>query len=786
MDFKFSEPRFIFGVHALRFTSDGPSIPNELLTLRDQGEVVFFCGAGISKPAGLPGFFELTKRIFAKLSVPPTSKAHKLMRPALEGDDPELAPPLDQVFGILQREYTSEKIEREVANLLKSPRSASVVNHSTILRLSCDANRDPFVVTTNFDLLFERAKRRVTRWSPPMLPSMIGDLMPSGIVYLHGRLPGARTTDVPALVLGSSDFGRAYLADGWATTFIRQLLERKVVVLLGYSASDPPIRYLLEGLDASTSARLRTIYAFDRGDDNEVRIKWRDLGVKAIPFKEFSHLWSSLESWAVRADDPDEWTNHVMSLAQQSPRQLRSFERGQVAALVATTEGAKAFANANTPPSAEWLCVFDKYARYGKPSRDRWGADAVEIDPLNEYGLDDDPPRPNPTSGREQIQGVDLIASLPEDNAIQSYTRLSGIQPEQINQNTRRLWVLSRWFESVAHQPSAIWWAGRQLHLHPDLLWGVNRRLAGHGNKFEDQVWRIWTLLYEINSSSTNDIHDLGWYDFVALLHRGGWTSGAFRAFEKAIRPRLAVEPRILRAPIPPTVTDSPEIEDLLELKVHVPSRHGSQIEIPDDVLPEVFGIVRGSLERAISLLKDATHQSCFFRLPAIEPDERPGHHHNPNEGIEANFLWAVSLFKRLCEKFPTQARLEVARWPQQDEYIFDKFKIYAWTQKEIIPASEAASGVLSLGQETFWNGYLQRELLHLLRARWEEFSALERNAIERRIVAGREKYPLESEKDYRTRSTFLAGGAPGLAGTKWLRLIQRDIAKTSYNQVTK
>jgi hypothetical protein len=367
----------------LRFIENGPAIPNDLLTLRDHGEVVFFCGAGVSRPVGLPGFFDLTKQILARLGVSAGSKISALMAPAIAANDPELAPPLDQIFGLLQREYTPERVEQEVAIVLRTPRNATTSFHETVLRLSSNPDHAPFVVTTNFDLMFERARRRLQLWSPPMLPVVTGDQTPSGVVYLHGRLPNTHGSSYGrALVLGSADFGRAYLADGWATTFIRQLLERRVVVLLGYSASDPPIRYLLEGLHASTSARLRPIYSFDRGHTGEVQAKWRDLGVNAIPFEQFDDLWASLEAWAARADDVQSWKAHVLSLASKSPREHRPYQRGQVAALVATAEGAKAFAEASPAPPAEWLCVFDKVTRYGRPSKDGWGLDAKEIDPF--------------------------------------------------------------------------------------------------------------------------------------------------------------------------------------------------------------------------------------------------------------------------------------------------------------------------------------------------------------------------------------------------------------------
>ena len=51
----------------MRFFADGPSIPEALLEDRDNGNVVFFCGAGISRPAGLPGFADLAEQVVQEL-----------------------------------------------------------------------------------------------------------------------------------------------------------------------------------------------------------------------------------------------------------------------------------------------------------------------------------------------------------------------------------------------------------------------------------------------------------------------------------------------------------------------------------------------------------------------------------------------------------------------------------------------------------------------------------------------------------------------------------------------
>jgi hypothetical protein len=50
----------------MQFVADGPDVPEELLQAHEEGRVVFFCGAGISYPAGLPGFEGLVEEIYKR------------------------------------------------------------------------------------------------------------------------------------------------------------------------------------------------------------------------------------------------------------------------------------------------------------------------------------------------------------------------------------------------------------------------------------------------------------------------------------------------------------------------------------------------------------------------------------------------------------------------------------------------------------------------------------------------------------------------------------------------
>lgn len=56
----------------MQFIANGPDIPDALLQAHEEGRVIFFCGAGISYPAGLPGFKGLVEDIYAINGTAPT------------------------------------------------------------------------------------------------------------------------------------------------------------------------------------------------------------------------------------------------------------------------------------------------------------------------------------------------------------------------------------------------------------------------------------------------------------------------------------------------------------------------------------------------------------------------------------------------------------------------------------------------------------------------------------------------------------------------------------------
>ena len=93
----------------MRFFENGPAIPDELLHARDEGRVVFFCGAGVSQAkAGLPGFFGLAEKVMETLGVLVDSPARKLLEEArnLETKTGVVGViPADRIFGLLEQDF---------------------------------------------------------------------------------------------------------------------------------------------------------------------------------------------------------------------------------------------------------------------------------------------------------------------------------------------------------------------------------------------------------------------------------------------------------------------------------------------------------------------------------------------------------------------------------------------------------------------------------------------------------------------------------------------------------
>lgn len=723
----------------MRFLANGPVIPDHLLEKRDEGNCVFICGAGVSLPSGLPTFVDLTKYVIDNLHVLPEDPISQSFKPWRESSQGPKAP-LDQIFHDLYQEYGKELINQLVTDRLSQDSASDVPSsaHSIVERISCDLAGKPQIITTNFDRLFQSGKcREFPIHRPPRLPAVEHGDDIIGVTYLHGCLPEGNK-DPQNYVLGSADFGKAYLAEGWATSFIKQVIQRYTVVLLGYTAEDPPVKYLLQGLRDIGGGNSSTIYAFEEGEPEDIEAKWRERGVTPIAYpqsdRQHSSLWNTLDAWAKRADAPSKWRDKIILKAGKGPRALKSYERGQVAHVVRSVSGAKAFAEKKPTIPPEWLCVFDAGCRAAPKYQDDLGK-VEEFDPLEQYGLDDDPPRSSEKGGRKDQTYDNLLHRRETDILPDEVFHLTGFNARL----PTRLIYLQSWILENLDRPMVAWWVCRHYSLHPSFMTRLDWELS-HRKALPRKAVSIWRLIEQVfaNILSPDPDFDGRFFDIKKRIENEGWSQSVLLDLEKALSARFTIHrPSGICSVKPPSVEwEDIEISQIADFNVAFCDLHGEKFDVPDDHLEDVLKIAEAQLLRAVTLLGELPE--TYLPVPSCYPD-----HKKEDDSVDyldakdMYFLWFLGLLKRAIAICPDFVRKRVLSWPQNEKYFFNKLLMFAYAQPSLFIASDAASFLSKLHQSTFWDREILPELLYLIRDRWEDFSQAERDSLAERILAG-------------------------------------------------
>ena len=741
----------------MRFFENGPAIPGELLRARDEGRVVFFCGAGVSQAkANLPDFFGLAEKVMKKLGVQADSPAQKLLEEARKIEDKTGVAgvvPADRIFGLLEREFSTDVIAEKVASVLRPSAKPDLTAHRTILDLATTREGLVRIVTTNFDRLFDDCDCSLSSWQRPRLPDPSRPKDMNGIVYLHGKATSDyQRAEGDGFVLSSSQFGQAYLSEGWATSFFREIIDRYVVVFVGYAADDPPVHYLLEGLNRQINER--QVYAFQAGDVDESASKWGHRGVQAIPYAEGSDhaaLWKTLEAWAQRARDPDVWYAEIINKAKQGPQSLSPHERGQVAHVVSTVEGMRKFAAEEEPPPAEWLCVFDSYRRYGEPGKSGgFLQEGPYVDPFDLYRIDSDAP-PDKSNSIDRKPPADAWDAFALDRIDKttlsdgSLPSITGRWASEVPPLPSRLRQMGAWIRSVAGQPAAVWWAVRKTPLHPKIRDEIRWALRDSQRPIPPILRDAWYYLLEYWEQG-KDWRDDGSVELKRRISKDGWSRSIVRAYAACYRPYLCVEPS-QDNPKPPEQEDKVVREHLIDLDVVYPADKSETICIPDEWVTPVILVLRKNLETAIELEIEIGRRS-LEHISSIVPDQNSASDHEC--GLSGAVIEFTSVFERLIQIDLEVAKREFAKWRSEDDAVFVRLRIWAASKPDLVPEDQFGSVLAEVSDGAFWNSSHEWDLLHTLSKRWNGLSADTRAKIEERLLKGRSRKKKETEDKFR------------------------------------
>ena len=430
---------------------------------------MFFCGAGISYPAGLPGFKGLVDEIYRRVG---TTRVDIEQR-AYANEQ------FDATLDLLERRLPGQRIavRKALAHVLqpKWRRKGSTDTHAALLQLARCRDGAVRLVTTNFDQVFERAAKRTKQhfnaYAAPMLPIPKSSRW-NGLVYLHGLLSEkADDSTLHRLVLTSGDFGLAYLTERWAARFVSELFRNYVVCFVGYSINDPVLRYMMDALAADRMLGEATPQAYALGDcepgqERTKTIEWEAKGVTPVLYEvpkgsgDHSVLHRTLKTWADTYRDGILGKERIVldyAWSRPSASTRQDDFVGRMLWAISHESGlpAKRFADFNPAPPLEWLQAFSD-ERYEHRDLNRFGVPTLLV-------MD------------EQLRFS--LTRRPASHGFAPWMTLvsGGVADTQWDDVMAHL---ARWMMRHLNDPElVIWLSQRGGHLHGRFIWLIEHEL---------------------------------------------------------------------------------------------------------------------------------------------------------------------------------------------------------------------------------------------------------------------------------------------------------------------
>jgi len=472
--------------------------------------VVFFCGAGVSYPAGLPGFDGLTSGIFEALGENPNPTEKEAINEKR----------FDLAISLLEGRIKKRPVVREKIREILTPKNldnpASTATHQALLILAKNQDDSVRLVTTNFDRIFLKVAPSLSFYAAPLLPLPKKSRW-NGLVYLHGLLPENNdATALNSLVVSSGDFGLAYLTERWASRFVSELFRNYVVCFIGYSIGDPVLRYMLDALaaDRILGEEAGEVFAFgdfNDGDEDRAQRDWQSKGVVPILYpNRGSHflMHETLKEWAGKYRDGITGKRAIIvHEASSPPSPIKSdgqIERVLWALMEPTGQSAKSFAELDPVPPVEWLNVFAE-PRFTQSD-------------LRKLGIPPSFSNDNPT-----------LFSLLDRLAPHGYgVHMSLVSIGGPNVIAPRwdavMWHIARWL--ICHldkQEVLVWTVKQGCLLHPQFKNLIIKEINSDTCRIPHSLIKIWRLICAGLATNSRHWSLMPLYDWADQFKRVGW-----------------------------------------------------------------------------------------------------------------------------------------------------------------------------------------------------------------------------------------------------------------------
>ena len=737
----------------MQFVKGGPDIPEQLLQAHEDGQVVFFCGAGISYPAGLPSFSGLVKQLYAGMGIDPDPVEDLAIK----------AGQYDTAVGLLEAKVRGGRpaVREALARILRpnlGSRNATTT-HQALLTLGRDREDRTRLITTNFDRLFEvviaRTPLQVEHFRAPLLP--VPKKRWDGLVYLHGLLTEKPSeSDLERLVVSSGDFGLAYLTERWAARFVSELLRNFVVCFVGYSINDPVLRYMMDALAADrllgeSPPEMFAFGSFSKGKAKDEERVWKAKNVTPILYREHRHhayLHRTLWAWSETYRDGVQGKERVV-VESAMARPLASTEQddfvGRMIWALSDPSGlpARRFAEFDPVPTLEWLEPLSE-ERFRHADLARFGISPNStVDKRLAFSLTR---RPSPYELAPWMALVDSGAEPQHWDKVMA--QIARWLIRHLDDPAVLLWLAKR--GGVLHERMAqlIEWKLNELsRLEQDNDLAALEQIRANAPKAipRPNMRTLWQLLLKGRVRIIGD--SLDFHNWCEEFRSDGLTVVLRFDLREKLTPRVVLkEPFVWPIEEDDEEADEPErLSRLVEAEV-VLSTQGvrSQLrELVDDerwaeALPELLNEFTGLLHDALDLMRelgqaDEKSDQSYSSQPSISE-------HPQNHGFR-DWTTLIELTRdawlATSARSPKVARTAAEAWWQVPYPVFRRLAFFAAAQDEIIPRRQALDWLLSDQCWWLWTLETLREAMRLLVSLAPRLDEAELGRVEQAILAG-------------------------------------------------
>ena len=656
----------------MRLFPGGPEFPAEFLDLIQKGQVVFFCGAGLSKGTGLPTFSGLVRQLDEIFNPDPNDRFDKGRTD------------YDRMLSELESRFVSGSVrERMCRILVKQPKPGTLENHQNILKLAATSDGSFRLVTTNFDNRFALANDgNISSEDAPKLP--VPDTKWSSLVHLHGRI--CEDGDLKNLVLNASDFGRAYLSEGWARRFVFQLMRRWPVAFVGYGLNDPLVRYLVDAVYGSPAsvAESRRAFALVGYETGEEGKQWREWGGTKIPTILYNNaddhkaLREILNHLARLKDEPGYRTELAIRGMDGNPDDEGGDNGRRVVWALRNSITARDFSKNTTFMD---LKDEDRFVHW------------LNTIKISELGL-------------FQINSTTIAKAAIDPLFSSAHVPLSPVANS-----------LANWVARHVHQPSLLWWlVSSRAKLHPQFIsqidYCVNQGVAGKG--IPDELAEKWNLYLQGQSASPPFGLWLGDFPMKSEWVASNW--------EQLIIAALRPWPRVVLGDsfLLPEERERFKVEVTVDcemsgndFRMHSAKEHAKKAKF---AMTHAEALA-AHMETAASLMKRCgigTHALCCFR-----PEE--DNHRDPPHWLFLTLLVRDAVLGMIKAGDISRLKILVSRWTAHEHLLPRRLALFAiaetakLSERARVPADLGAKSIIA-HPDILWAQESSREIYRFLR----------------------------------------------------------------------